>query len=265
MHAGGQFGRYRILEALGTGTRGTAWLAEELDAPQRRVALKTMSSLAHDPGAGLRFVLETRPMSNLRHRCLLRIHAVDITEGVPWMAMEYCERGDLQRGFETEPLAWNEGLEVLEHVAAGLDHAHAHGVLHRDLRPGNLFRRADGTACVRLLQPPDRLIGGDAAGRAHWQAPEYALQRGFTSATDIYALGVIAFRWLAGEFPFKTTGTLDTLLHHVVTMPALERLSALPRAATDAIAQALEKDPARRFQRADEFVRALRAGMREAM
>jgi serine/threonine-protein kinase len=160
MQPGSELGRFRLLRVLDSDSCGQTWLALDGDSSERNVALKLMTSLASQgPNAAQRFVLETRQMACVRHPGLLPIHAVDITQGLPWMAMECATAGDLRAGFETQPLPCAEGLDALTDVAAALDHLHRYGIVPRTCSAATTA----GCVCCsasRPRRPPSRTRTG---------------------------------------------------------------------------------------------------------
>jgi hypothetical protein len=255
-------GRYEIMREIGHGGAATVYLARQTDL-RRCVALKELSALAAaDPSAARRFVRESRLTGSLNHPNIVTVHDFFEDDATPYIAMEYLERGSLRP--LVHDLTFAQIVGVLEGLLAGLAHAHALGVVHRDVKPENLLVTNEGRVKVadfgiakatgEAHNATALTAQGTAIGTPSYMAPEQALAQPVGPWTDLYATGVIAFELLAGRPPFDTTvAPMAILLQHVnVAPPLLTSVdpSVDPRL-SDWIDRLLAKEPDDRLQRAE--------------
>jgi Protein kinase domain len=221
-------GRYEILREIGHGGTAVVYLARQTDLG-RLVALKELSlPRGSDTSAARRFVRESRLAGGLNHPNVVTVHDFFERNGTPYIAMEYLERGSLR------PLMRDLGLArvagVLQGLLAGLGHAHARGIVHRDLKPENVMVTHEGMVKIadfgiakatgETLMATQLTATGTTIGTPAYMSPEQALGQDIGPATDLYALGVIAFEMFAGEAPFGARDTpAAVLLRHVNEPP----------------------------------------------
>jgi len=196
-------GRYELERELGRGGMAVVWLARdtELDRP---VAVKILAEhLAGDPEFRDRFLREARIAGRLAHPNLVRVFDVGEDDGLPFIVMEYVEGRTLEGVHVEAPEATRLGLQL----CAGLEQAHAAGVVHRDLKPGNLLLRADGTLKIadfgiaRAVEETRMTQAGTVLGTLAYLAPEQAAGHEVTTAADIYSLGVVLRNLIEGPVP----------------------------------------------------------------
>jgi hypothetical protein len=259
---------YRIERPLGEGGMATVYLATQLSL-DRRVALKVLSREAcRDEAQALRFEREARLIAALEHPHIVGIFEVGRSaDGRPYYAMPYMPNGDLA----SAGIVGNEAavIEVLEKILGALEHAHARGIVHRDVKPANVL--FDGYGQPRLADfgiarpaPADcgRLTGeGLALGSGYYMAPEQARGLEVDARADLYSVGVMAYELLTGELPFQGPDPLALALQHL-TAP-IPRLPASLSHWQTFIDRALAKAPAERFASAAEM-RAALTGLRGA-
>ncbi|HEY6562859.1 MAG TPA: serine/threonine-protein kinase, partial [Pirellulaceae bacterium] len=237
---------------------------------RRLVALKMIRMGAWtSPEQLSRFRAEARAAACLQHPNIIQIHEVGDSREGPFLAMELAEGGSLDRKLATGPLAPREAAELVELLARAMHHAHGHGILHRDLKPGNVLLTTDGTPkisdfglaksvsdvpeSVEASRPEHQTRTGQILGTPSYMAPEQASgHKALGPATDIHALGAILYETLSGRPPFLAATILETLEQVRSREPVrLSRLqSGLPRDLQTICLKCLEKDPTRRYRSA---------------
>ncbi len=275
-------GKYQILEKIGAGGMGVVYKARHLRFDEVCALKLVSSSLAQDPVFLQRFNTEALMMRRLDHPHALRVNDIDETEdGTPFIVMEYVE-GDnlahlLRDGRTLEPeRAARITLQVCEALAA----AHRLGIIHRDIKPANILlaRAADGGDHVKVFDfgiakvKEGSPLGGGASltqtgmlvGTPAYMSPEQCQgARGdqLDGRTDLYSVGIVLYEMLTGAVPFSAKTPVALLLAHMQERPRDPRRVRpdLPRPLVDVVFRALEKDPAQRFQSAEEMRDALQA------
>ena len=261
-------GRYRIERALGEGGMAVVYLADDT-RHGRKVALKVLRpELAAAVGAE-RFLTEIKTTANLQHPNIVPLFDSGAAGGFLFYVMPHVEGESLQDRLDREhQLPVDEALRIATNAAEALDYAHRHGVVHRDVKPGNVLL-VDGKAVVSDFgialalgaAGTERLTEqGSVLGTPHYMSPEQATgDVAVGPPSDIYSLACVLYRMLVGEPPF-TGGTPQAVLGRIITgatpSASAERAS-VPLHVDEAIRRALEKIPADRFARADDFARAL--------
>lgn len=288
--AGESVGPFRLLRPLGRGGMGEVWLAEQADGRlERQVALKLPTLFEAGDERARRFSRERDILAKLEHPNIARLYDAGVTpRGQPWLAMEYVEGEPLDAHARGRRLDLAARLGIARQVLAAVAHAHRHLVVHRDLKPANIL--IDRAGQVRLLDfGIAKLVGvGDAAeapadltrlgGRVmtlRYAAPEQVTAGEITTATDVYALGVVLHEFLAGASPYRAVREGRAFTEAALQQEDIARPSslALPPAAAaergldssralsrrlagdlDAILlKALRRDPAGRYATVAEF------------
>ncbi len=268
-------GRYQIVAAMASGSMGAVYKAERVPVG-KLVAIKFLhASYAKDAEFLSRFERETRVMSKLAHPNCVSVVDFGVSDGAPYLVMEYVAGTTLRSMIDDAPLAPMRALAIVRQIAAGLAHAHAQGIVHRDVKPANIMISEEiGTGeHVRILDfGLARLrghVGRDATqtnvvvGTPNYMAPEQTVGGGTIDArTDIYAVGVVLFEMIAGERPFTADDTLELLAkHRGAPVPALadkiDRTISLPVGLQALIEKAMAKEPGQRFQTAVDLATAI--------
>jgi eukaryotic-like serine/threonine-protein kinase len=259
-------GRYRLEALLATGGMGEVWAARDL-LLGRAVAVKVLGgALAGDGRAAERLRREARAAARLEHPGIARVLDLGEHDGRPYLVMELLEGESLDaRIGRAGPMAPAEAARIVAAVADALEAAHQAGVVHRDVKPGNVFLTTAGE--VKVLDfgiasaaGEAALTTGDLIGTAAYLAPERALGHRATAAADVYALGVVLYELLAGRRPFEAGSDIELAMAHVNAHPPPLGLvaPATPPSLVAACGQAMAKDPASRPQSAATFAALLR-------
>ena len=262
---GTTIGSYVIDGPLGRGGMGVVYRAFH-PRLQRWAAIKVLPPFTDGSDARGRFEREARAVARLRHRHILTVFDFGEFADQPYMAVEFMPNGSLQDRMPAGPVTPEEAVTVLRPLAEALDYAHAQGVLHRDVKPANVF--LDGElqpvladfGLAKLYSEESLTATGMVSGTPTHISPEQANGGPLSGATDQYSLGVIAYQLLAGRLPFQ--GALMELLYaHVNTVPEPpSRFNpALSPLVDEAVLRALAKEPAERCGSCAEMVGALEA------
>lgn len=260
-------GKYEILEKIGEGGFGIVYRGRDpmLD---REVAIKVLrADLASSPGFVERFRREARLAASLRHPNIVGIIEVGEHESRYYLVMEYLSGQPLDQLLEEgKPLSLTRAVELLHPLADALDYAHSKSVIHRDIKPANVIFTEDGKrpvltdfGLVKSTVQEGITTTGVILGTAEYMSPEQVLGKEVSPATDIYALGVIAFQMLTGVVPYKSAAPFEVQNAHVNQPPPDPRKynPGLSPDITEILMRALEKDPTRRFNSAGELIQML--------
>ena len=263
-----QLGRYRLVAELGRGAMGLVYKAED-PLLNRTVAIKTII-LMDDPGARAeyeaRFFQEAKAAGGLNHPNLITIHDVGREGDIAYMAMELLEGTELRELVTRGRLPLRFGLEVAAQVADGLAYAHEHGVVHRDIKPGNIMIMRDRRAKImdfgiaRVRASDIKTQTGAILGSPKYMSPEQVASQPADYRSDIFSLGVVLHEVAAGGPPFSAA-TVTQLMQQIATAvprPPSATNPEVPAMLDLIVAKALEKQPGARYQSAAELARDLR-------
>ena len=268
-----QLGRYRLLAELGRGAMGVVYKAED-PLINRSVAIKTII-MTDDPAGRAdyeaRFFQEAKAAGGLNHPNLITIHDVGREGDVAYMAMELLEGTELRELTARGRLPLPFALDIVAQVADGLAHAHEHGVVHRDIKPGNIMivrgRQAKimDFGIARVHASDVRTQTGAILGSPRYMSPEQMTGQPVDRRCDIFSLGVVLHELAAGEPPFSAA-TVTQLMQQIATAtppPPSAANPAVPAMLDLIVARALEKQPNARYQGAAELAADLRACLAE--
>jgi serine/threonine protein kinase len=261
-----QVGEYEFEQKLGEGAAGVVYRARAPDG--RVVAIKALSpALAADDAFRARFAREARVAQQVRHRHLVSIVEQGDEDGRPYLVLEYVPGGSLRDRLMRGRLPLEEMLRLVAEVGAGLDTLHRQDLVHRDVKPSNIMLREDGSAALTdfglakgaaytVLTRP-----GQVVGTLDYLAPELVRGEAATPASDVYALGCVAFECLAGKPPFADRSLFGVGTAHLEDDPPD------PPAPADVawvLLRALEKEPAARPPTATTYAHLLRAAAKRS-
>ncbi len=264
-------GRYRLEGRLGFGGMSTVHLAFDLRL-ERQVAVKLLAEhLADDPAFVSRFQREAQAAARLVHPNIVQVFdsGQDQSSGQYFIVMEYIQGVSCAEILRDD--GWVEvadAIAIIEQACEGLHYAHRHGVVHRDVKPGNLLRAREGDVkladfgIAKATEQSSITQVGSVLGTAAYLAPEQARGEEAGPRADLYALGVVTYQLISGRLPYEATSLTELALKQQREAPP--RLDALVAAVTpelaDAVAIALALDPQDRFQTAHEMGRGLADG-----
>src|SRR5712691_10937545 len=258
------FGDYELLEEIGRGGQGVVFRARQKSL-NRIVALKVIGLGQWATQAHLkRFRLEAEAAASLDHPCIVPIYEVGERDGQCYFSMKFIEGGQLDEVVKQTPISIRQAVELIAKVARTVNYAHEHGILHRDIKPGNILLDAKGEpqltdfGLARLVESESTVTRTrEVMGTPSYMAPEQAAGNnpataGLTSATDVYGLGAVLYQLLTSHPPFAGGTTYETIKLVLETEPRQPRLwnPKIDRDLSTICLKCLEKDPARRYNSA---------------
>ena len=272
-----KLGRYEVVRELGKGAMGIVYLAKD-PLIGRLVALKTIRAAAHADDDETkefqqRFIREAQAAGILNHPSIVTVHDIGLDEptNVSFIAMEYVEGQNLKEVLaQGRPLPFEQIGDIIAQVADALDFAHAKGIVHRDVKPANIIlvdgNRAKITdfGIAKITSGGNLTTTGQFLGTPNYMAPEQIKGAPVDGRTDIFSLGICLYECLTRRKPFGGD-SLTSISYKIVhePFPPLHEINPqIPDGYEDVVSHALEKDPARRYQRGREMANALRAVVR---
>ena len=257
----GELGDYELLEEVGRGGQGVVFRARQKSL-NRTVALKVISLGQWASKAHLkRFRLEAEAAARLDHPGIVPIHEVGERDGSCYFSMKFVEGGQLDEVARRAPVSIRQAAELIAKVARTVHYAHEHGILHRDIKPGNILLDRNGEphltdfGLARLVESESSVTQTlDVLGTPSYMAPEQAVgnNAAVSSATDVYGLGAVLYQLLTGQPPFAGGTTYETIKLLLDTEPRPPRLvnPKIDRDLSTICLKCLEKDPKRRYSSA---------------
>jgi serine/threonine protein kinase/tetratricopeptide (TPR) repeat protein len=265
--AGTKLGRYEIRSKIGEGGMGEVYLAEDTKL-DRKVALKILpAEVASHRDRMERFVREAKAAAALNHPNIAHIYEIDEADGVHFIAMELVEGETLDGSINGKPLQLKEALAIATQIAEGLSEAHGHGIIHRDIKPGNIIIAARGPVKVmdfglakvieareainpeaetkNLLTSPGAIIG-----TMPYMSPEQVKGERLDARTDIFSFGVVLYETLTGQQPFVAESGAATISAILTKepLPLAQYLAECPEELQRIVRKCLEKDREQRYQ-----------------
>jgi Protein kinase domain len=262
---GTKLGQYEVQDFVGQGAMGMVYRAYHSQL-ERTGAVKVIHGMTPDADTVARFRHEAQAIAKLRHSNIVDVYDFGEFQGTPYMIVEYVPGGSLAGRMAEGTLDRATALKYLRGIAAGLDYAHARGVVHRDVKPANVLLTAEDTPVLadfglaKLMQGSSlKSMTGVTTGTPAYMAPEQVTGTRVGPAADRYSLATIAYEMLTGVIPFDGEGLMELLyaqVHRDPPPPSSRDASLGPR--VDAVVmRGLAKDPAARWESATAFVNAL--------
>lgn len=260
-------GRYRIVSELGRGAMGVVYLAED-ESLQRQVAIKLLVIPGEEHARApheARFLQEAQAAGGLNHPNVVTIHELGRQGDSLYIAMEWLQGTELRDRMAQGGLALDEALDIAAQVASGLAAAHARGIVHRDVKPGNIMVLPGGLAKImdfgiaRVASSGLRTQSGTMMGSPKYMSPEQVGGHAVDHRSDIFSLGSMLYEMVTGTpaFAAANLGQLLSAIMHGMPPPASSVRPDVPPAVEQVITRALQKNPQARYQDAGEMAREL--------
>ena len=265
-------GRYRLIAPLGEGGMATIWRAldEQLD---REVAVKLLrEQYGSDAGFAARFRHEARAAGSLSHPNIVPVYDYGTdTDGAQFIVMQLVEGDNLATVLrERGNLETDEAVRIALGVASALEAAHRRGLVHRDVKPGNILITDDGDVKVtdfgiaRAVAEASMTVTGTTLGSVHYFSPEQARGDEVTGASDVYALGIVLYEMLTGRRPFEGDSAAGVALKRLnEDPPPPSTFRPVPSGLSAIVMRALQREPRDRFPDAGSFAEALRVWQKD--
>lgn len=262
-------GRYRLERRLGAGGMSTVYLAVD-DVLERQVAIKLLAEhLSEDKAFLTRFRNEARSAARLTHPNVVQVYDTGEEEGRHFIVMEYVRgKSGAQLLRERGNLPIDEAVRLASQACDGLRYAHSKGIVHRDVKPGNLLIAEDGTVKIadfgiaKAAEQTRVTKAGSVLGTAAYISPEQAHGKEATPASDIYSLGVVVYQFLSGRLPYEYSSITELALkqqsQEIKPLPSIAK--KVPEGLDHAVRRALARNPENRYADAGEMAVALRSG-----
>ncbi len=266
-----RIGKYELRRKLGKGGFGVVWEGWDPHL-KRRVAIKVCT--AEDIDLRKRFAREAEAAGPMDHPNVVRVHEFGYAGETPYLVQEFLDGEDLSRRLERSdaPLSLEEKLRILAQVARGLEHAHGFGIVHRDVKPGNIRLLPDGRVklldfgIARLESSATRLTRtGTAIGTVAYMAPEQVERDSVSPQSDLFSLGVVAYELLSGARPFDAE-SMSRVFFRILNehpRPLTDLDPEVPPIVASLVARCLAKQPEGRPRNASEVAQLLEAALRE--
>jgi len=263
---GTEIGNFRILEKIGEGGMGVVYKAVDVNL-DRTVAIKALNTeLGGNAELEQRFRTEIKALASLSHTNLATLYALFIEKGRPLMVIEFIEGETFEQMVKRRgPIPCDEAISLFRQALTGIGYAHRMGIVHRDIKPGNLMLNGQGAVKVmdcgiaKALSARGVARSGAQIGTPLYMSPEQFLNRAVDFRSDIYSLGVTLYEMLTGKVPFSADSEYQIMADHVNSPPPplTSIFPYVPKGVENAVLRALEKNPNARYQSVEEFGAAL--------
>ncbi len=262
-------GRYLVESLVGRGGMANVYRGQDTRTGNA-IAVKVLKEEFLDNGELVRrFKNESKAISILDHPNIVRVYDVSVTDKLQYIVMEYIDGITLKEYLRQRGgvLTWKEVVHFATQVLSALEHAHAKGIVHRDVKPQNIMLLADGSikmmdfGIARFSRAQSQTVSDKAIGSVHYISPEQAKGDRTDARTDIYSVGVMMYEMLSGILPFDGTGAVSIAIKQISdkARPLAEVAPGVPEGLRQITEKAMEKDPAARYQSAREMLDALEA------
>lgn len=273
-YLGRVIGKYKVVELLGRGGMAVVYKAYQ-EGLDRYVAIKLMHSFLADEGEFLeRFKREARAMALLKHPHIADVYDFDVVDDTYYIVMEFVGGGSLKEEIEQfqqagERMPLSQAVRIMLELIDAVSYAHARGMIHRDIKPGNIMLRADGGAVLtdfgiaKIMGVVSHTLTGAMVGTPAYMAPEQGMGHLGDERSDLYSLGILFFHLITGRLPFESTTPLAVVMKHVTEPlpPPITFNPDIPAGIQDVILRVTAKDPQQRYQTGYEFAQALRQAL----
>ncbi len=264
----GTIGRYQLVDVAGRGAMGVVYRAKD-PLLGRTVALKVITPSVSSDSAAFeefrkRFLREARAVAQLSHPNIVTVYDLGVDDdGTLYMAQEFIEGESLAARLRRGATTLDETISIVAQVAEGLAYAHERGVVHRDVKPDNILVENGGRAVVTdfgiaHMHASDLTRTGEILGTPHYMSPEQVMGGTIDGRSDLFSVGVLLYRMLAGQLPFEGP-SVTSICYQIVhaTPKALPDAAPIPNSLRRVVTRLLQKDPAQRFADGHELARAL--------
>ncbi|MCB2160536.1 protein kinase [bacterium] len=265
-----KFGRYEIIEEIGRGGMAVVYLARDIEGDAQEIALKVLQrEYASQDRIHARFTREVQTISKLKHPAIVPVFDNGEVEGRPYLIMRHMSGGSLKDLLSNGPLDLETSNTIIERISGALQEAHEQGVVHRDIKPGNILFDENGQsyladfgiAKVLLTDETTLTATGVGVGTPSYMSPEQIQgRREIDARSDIYSMGVVLFEMLTGKKPYAGETPIQVIFMQVSDpIPdILEYVPELPEGTASVIYKAMAKAPEERYQRVNHLVAAVR-------